>query len=196
MARTRALLTETEREQLAGAHGDQRRYEAAARVRSRIRDELGDDVAVLQEHHSELLGELREVVLDVDERGAVETVDESRPAPTSSPAPEPAAREDNSSGAEEPARVDVATLDLPGQGDTLERRQEAVRDAYDYLRSEGEATTGELRERAWSEHQTGYASERSMWKNCVYKGLAEVARRDPNVLPPGEGGRTWAYDGS
>jgi len=62
MAKQRALLTETEREQLAGEHGDQRRYEATSRVRRRIADELTTDLQVLAEHRPELLDELREVV--------------------------------------------------------------------------------------------------------------------------------------
>jgi hypothetical protein len=64
MAKTRALLTETEREQIAGDHGDSRRYQAVSRVRSRITDELTTDVEVLREHHPELYDELREVVCD------------------------------------------------------------------------------------------------------------------------------------
>jgi hypothetical protein len=62
MAKTRALLTETEREQIAGEHGDNRRYQATSRVRRRIEDELTKDVEVLQEHHPELLKELRATV--------------------------------------------------------------------------------------------------------------------------------------
>lgn len=62
MAKQRALLTETEREQLAGEHGDQRRYEATSRVRARVREELTTDVEILEEHRPELLEELREVV--------------------------------------------------------------------------------------------------------------------------------------
>jgi hypothetical protein len=64
VARTRALLTETEREQIAGEHGQRRKYEATSRVRSRIKDELVRDVEVLVENHPELLKELREVVCD------------------------------------------------------------------------------------------------------------------------------------
>ena len=64
MAKQRALLTETEREQLAGEYGDQRRYEATSRIRRRIEDELTTDVRLLEEHHDELLEELREVVCD------------------------------------------------------------------------------------------------------------------------------------
>ena len=64
MAKTRALLTETEREQISGEHGDDRRYQATSRVRRRIADELTEDIAVLQEHHPDLLDEVREVVCE------------------------------------------------------------------------------------------------------------------------------------
>lgn len=64
MAKTRALLTETEREQIAGKHGDNRKYQAASRVRRRIEDELTTDVEVLREHHPDLYNELREAVCE------------------------------------------------------------------------------------------------------------------------------------
>lgn len=64
MAKTRALLTETEREQIAREHGDDRRYQATSRVRRRIVDELTTDVEVLEEHHPDLLDELRGVVCE------------------------------------------------------------------------------------------------------------------------------------
>jgi len=62
MAKQRALLTETEREQLAGDHGDQRRYEATSRVRRRVKDELTIDVQALADHNPDLLEELRDGV--------------------------------------------------------------------------------------------------------------------------------------
>jgi hypothetical protein len=64
MARTRALLTETEREQIAGEHGDKRKYEATSRVRRRVNEELTSDIELLEEHHPDLLDELRDVVCD------------------------------------------------------------------------------------------------------------------------------------
>ncbi|WP_224450618.1 hypothetical protein [Haloprofundus salilacus] len=64
MATGRALTTESEREYLAGEHGDQRRYEATSRVRSRITGPLADDVEFLAEHRPDLLEELREVVCE------------------------------------------------------------------------------------------------------------------------------------
>jgi hypothetical protein len=66
MAQSRALITETEREHIAGEHGEQRKYEAVSRVRARIDTELTADVKVLETHHPELLEELREVVCEED----------------------------------------------------------------------------------------------------------------------------------
>jgi hypothetical protein len=62
MAKTRALLTDTEREQIAGEHGDSRKYQAASRIRRRIEEELTTDVEVLRENHPDLYDELCEVV--------------------------------------------------------------------------------------------------------------------------------------
>jgi len=70
MARTRALMTETERRQIAGEGEDQRRYEAVSRVRARVNDELIKDIEILQEHHPGLLDELREVVCEDTDREA------------------------------------------------------------------------------------------------------------------------------
>lgn len=66
MARTRALLTETERRQIAGEETEQRKYEATSRVRRRIQEELVKDMEILEEHHPGLLEELREAVCEED----------------------------------------------------------------------------------------------------------------------------------
>lgn len=65
MARTRALMTRTDREYIAnkGDVDENKRYQAISRVRDRL-DELEEDVEVLQQHHPELLQEIREVVCD------------------------------------------------------------------------------------------------------------------------------------
>lgn len=64
MAKTRALLTETERDQIAGEHGNDRKYQATSRVRARIEEELVRDVEVLEDHHTDLLEELRSIVCE------------------------------------------------------------------------------------------------------------------------------------
>lgn len=66
MARGRGLTTEYERESIVGEHGDQRKYEAVSRVRSRINEKVAEDVELLREHHPVLLKELRAVVCDDD----------------------------------------------------------------------------------------------------------------------------------
>jgi hypothetical protein len=64
MARGRALLTEHEREALAGKHSDQAKYEAISRARARMQEELTADMELFAEHKPELLNELREVVCE------------------------------------------------------------------------------------------------------------------------------------
>jgi hypothetical protein len=64
MAKTRALLTETDREYLTGEGGDEKRYQSASRVRARIQEELPRDIEHLRNHHQDLLEELREVVCE------------------------------------------------------------------------------------------------------------------------------------
>jgi len=64
MAKTRALLTNTDREYITGVEGDDKRYQSASRIRRRINEELPKDIELLKEHHPELLDELREVVCE------------------------------------------------------------------------------------------------------------------------------------
>jgi hypothetical protein len=60
----RGILTEYERECLAGEHAKQREYESRSRVRSRIEGPLTEDIKHLEEHDPGLLNELREVVCE------------------------------------------------------------------------------------------------------------------------------------
>jgi hypothetical protein len=65
MARTRAIITETERKYISREVrvSENRRHQAISRVRDRL-DELRWDVSVLEKHHPQLLTELREVVCE------------------------------------------------------------------------------------------------------------------------------------
>jgi hypothetical protein len=65
--RRRALLTDTERERIAGKGPQQRQYESVSRVRRRVKEELPKDVALLKEHHEDLLEEIRDVVCEEEE---------------------------------------------------------------------------------------------------------------------------------
>jgi hypothetical protein len=66
MSRRRALLTDRERELIAGENvtDDTYRYQAASRIRNKIDEELTEDIEILREHHPQLLSELREVVCE------------------------------------------------------------------------------------------------------------------------------------
>ena len=64
MAKTRALITDREREQLAGEHGDERRWQAVTRIRNRIKGPLAADIESLSDNHEGLLEELRDVVCE------------------------------------------------------------------------------------------------------------------------------------
>ena len=66
MGRYRAIMTDTDREYISG-EGDaseSQRMQSVSRVRSRINDELTSDIEILEEHHPELLEELRNVVCE------------------------------------------------------------------------------------------------------------------------------------
>lgn len=69
MARTRALLTKTDREQISkeGEVNENKRYQAISRVRNRVQDELPQDIELLEEHHPELLDEIRAIVCDEED---------------------------------------------------------------------------------------------------------------------------------
>lgn len=63
MSKGRGLLTESEREAVAGEASDNYRYKTRSFFRDRL-DELEKDVEVLAEHDRELLDDLREVVCE------------------------------------------------------------------------------------------------------------------------------------
>jgi hypothetical protein len=64
MGRRRALLTDRERELIADEDEEDQRYVAISRVRTKIHDELPEDIELLQEHHPDLYEELREIVCE------------------------------------------------------------------------------------------------------------------------------------
>lgn len=62
--RLRALLTDRERELIAGEKGrdESARYQAVSRVRKKIEEELPKDIEVLREHRPQLLADFLNVV--------------------------------------------------------------------------------------------------------------------------------------
>ena len=66
MTRRRALLTDRERELIADPEIEDDRYVAVSRVRTKIQEELPEDVELLKEHHPGLFEELLEIVCEED----------------------------------------------------------------------------------------------------------------------------------
>jgi len=62
---TRALLTDRQREILADPDVDpDRRYQTVSRIRRRIKNDLREDCAILEENHPDLYAELLDVVCE------------------------------------------------------------------------------------------------------------------------------------
>lgn len=75
MPEGRGLLTETEREAIAGERSDSYRYKTRSYYRNRL-EEVEKDVEVLREHAPELLKDLQEVVCqDCLKEGAPQDTD-------------------------------------------------------------------------------------------------------------------------
>lgn len=65
VGRYRAIMTTTDREYISGQADvdDAKRNQSVSRVRNRL-DELAKDLEILEEHHPELHGEVKQVVCD------------------------------------------------------------------------------------------------------------------------------------
>lgn len=66
MGRYRALMTETDREHITGESdpSQDQKDQAVYRVRERIREELAQDIEILEENRPDVLEELRDVVCE------------------------------------------------------------------------------------------------------------------------------------
>lgn len=93
--------------------------------------------------------------------------------------------------AERGAEIDAALerVDTPGTGQSREKREEALRTAYEYLKEHGEAQRKDFKELLGDD--VGYASFSSWWNN--YVKAKNALKQLPNVEAPAEGEHTWRY---
>lgn len=111
---------------------------------------------------------------DRDPRG--ETVEDAPPEPESRPDESYAARDD--------AEHVLRELGLPGRGDDLEARIEALLEMHDLLRErEGERVETEDLKEIVERHAHGYADADSFWTNCVKKNSAQDRPNALKALP-------------
>jgi len=213
MAKTRAIMTETERERIAGREDVEeiKRYQAITRVRGRIKDELVKDVQVLEDHHPGLLEELRDIVcLDTDsgESAAEESPSgdgddlSGEPADSERVKVVPGADLDDGEESPDHSQVVFSDLDQPddeeltarvrsyleGRPPATSHGTEALIDSFRLLRENGVMKTGEMKEELSKKYGDRYSSTRAMWET-----MARYLEDIPGVTKGGYG--EWEYAG-
>lgn len=81
-------------------------------------------------------------------------------------------------------------VDLPGSGDILERRREALLAAYDYLSENPEAKKADFLRDVYPDYRAEFKSAEGWW-NAIQPALREM----PGVDPPKERGHIWHFLG-
>ncbi|MFC7154020.1 ArsR family transcriptional regulator [Halomarina halobia] len=102
--------------------------------------------------------------------------------------PGDAARPSRSATAER--EVAIERVDLPGSGETLADRREALRAAYDYLRAHPSAKKSDFLRDVFPENPAGYETAEGWW-NAIQPALKDL----PGVDPPKERGHIWHFLG-
>lgn len=128
---------------------------------------------------------------DTDGRVTEKTVSEGRSSgheprgerPEDAP-PEPSPTAAEAHAVREEAEHVLRDLGLPGSGDDLEGRVEALLAMHDLLRERGggRVETEELKDVA-EQHSHGYADADSFWTNCVKKNSAQGRPNALKALP-------------
>lgn len=83
-------------------------------------------------------------------------------------------------------------VNLPGDGENLKARREAIQQIHSYLKEHGSGRRADFAEIVDVE-KTGYANFNSFYTNCVT--VPGTLGALPDVEPPGEGGHTYQYVG-
>jgi len=81
--------------------------------------------------------------------------------------------------------------EMPGSGEHLEGRVQAVRDIYDYLKENGSGRRSDFKD-VVNVEATGYKDFNSFYTNAVT--VPGVLSKLPGVNSPGEGGHTYRYE--
>ncbi len=87
-------------------------------------------------------------------------------------------------------REPLNEVDLPGTGETLEARRQALLAAYEYLIEHPSAKKSDFLENVYPEHPAGFETEDGWW-NAIQPALKQF----PGVDPPEEQGKIWKFLG-
>lgn len=177
MAEGRALLTDREREALAGDKSDNYRYKTRTYFRDRL-ERLAADIEHLEEHEPELLEELRDVVCPTTETKTEEELEATireelgeRRAHTDSAAAD----------ADAPELVEVVERVADGWEDSeerLESRKRAAVAVLRYAREHGTVSKSEAKEEVYPEHPVEGQAERTWYRKNIRPVLNEAAEYD------------------
>ncbi|MFB6088022.1 MAG: ArsR family transcriptional regulator [Haloarculaceae archaeon] len=86
--------------------------------------------------------------------------------------------------------LEIERADLPGSGETLERRREALRAAYDYLSENPNTSTTAFLEEVFPAHPAGYETADTWWA-AIKPALEDL----PNVDVAEDREHAWHYIG-
>ncbi len=84
----------------------------------------------------------------------------------------------------------IAAVSLPGSGETLTNRQNALYAAYEYLVEHPSAKKSDFLETVYPEHPAAFETPEGWW-NAIQPALKEL----PGVDPPEERGQIWKFLG-
>lgn len=84
----------------------------------------------------------------------------------------------------------IANADLPGSGELLERRRDALRAAYDYLIEHPESDPGAFLNDVFPEHPAGYTTADDWWE-----AIGPALEGLPNVEIGDDSERVWHHVG-
>jgi DNA-binding Lrp family transcriptional regulator len=89
---------------------------------------------------------------------------------------------------EDTVRELITEIDIPGSDETEEKRREAIKAAYEFLRNRREAAKQDFIENIFTEYGAGYSSARAWWEKLIRPALKQF----PTVKSPPQGG-SWEY---
>lgn len=89
-----------------------------------------------------------------------------------------------------PVQREITSVDLPGEGDRLAARREALRAAYDYLNENPDASETEVITEVFPDHPAGYDTA-DRWWDVIKPALKEL----PNVDVDTDPDHVWHYIG-
>lgn len=160
-----------------------------------VPEELADELYSRKGRGETYADVIRRLIAAADDDGR--TVAELEP---SAVAAEPREREPSGTTTETDGLdelVDVVAEEvLPGSGNKLDARREALHAVVTYLRDRGTASPADFCEDVYPDHPAAYTSgsdpARSWWKNAMYPGLRAIAERTDQLEKADTTGE-WSY---